>query len=153
MASSTHNDIQVGDTCEYLNISVVVLAVNNDLGFRTFKVMNMDNGETFFVHKYQIKKKFDSSVVFPKQEDDDRNDECVTDEHTDQVSERFLKRSEDDLHDIESHTKAKATHTQTKWGVKIFQGNCLKNNICFYYKVIMIYCVVTNNACKHHVLK
>ena len=127
MASSSMVNIQVGDTCEYRNISVMVLAVNNDLGFKSYKVMNMHNGETFFVHRYQITKKSDSKEMF------ENDDESFTNEQPDQGSERFLKRSEDDLHDIESHTKAKATHTQTKWGVKIFQGKCLKNNTWIYY--------------------
>ena len=125
MASSSM-DIKVGDSCQYNNISVVVLAVNNDLGFKSYKVMNMDNGETFFVHKYQIYKKIDSTVMFPKHDnDDDQDDQSFTDQQFDQGSERFLKKSEEDLNDIESHTKAKSTHTQTKWGVKIFQGKCI----------------------------
>ena len=33
------------------------------------------------------------------------------------------KKTEDDLLAIEQNTKAKTTHTQTRWGVKLFKGN------------------------------
>ena len=141
MASLVNTDLKEGKICLYQGRTCMILSVTSELGFRRFHLIDLDDGKQYLAHKHELSKY--KTVNDNEQGSGDESDE---DEKSDQMHNidesseepmpevpqpevkqpelpsRFATTSEQDLADIESHTKAKTTHNQTKWGVKIFKG-------------------------------
>ena len=126
----------VGEVCFYGTRTVLVLNITSELSFNVYHCIDMDSGAQYRAYRYQLMKR--SDVVDGMYDDDDdadmiqeqsRDDPPVTMNEVPQVpdvtevkNDRFVRKSEDDLKAIENNTKAKTTHSQTRWGVKIFKG-------------------------------
>ena len=136
MAASSPVQFKVGEIVEYQGSSVLILSITNQLGFKRFHFINMDTYESGIAHRHELSKleevnmaTEDMSVPNKNEQVPDTsnqaNEEMPVPNVNEQVSDtsnRFVKKSEEDILEIESHTKAKTTHSATKWGVRIFKG-------------------------------
>ena len=79
------------------------------------------------MHKHKLSK---CQVIHFKDSDFDMHDANLTENVTvenasshEEEPQRFVKTTEEEIDEIATHTKAKTTHQQMKWGVKILKGN------------------------------
>ena len=142
------SQIEVGDVCFFSTATALVLNITSDLSFSVYHCIDMDSGIQYRTHRYQLMKR-EVVLMFDDNDDDIVQEKAVTMIEVPEVTEgpempevpevvqmkndRFATKTEDDLQAIEQNIKAKTTHTQTRWGVKIFKGKLF--NICTQSKL------------------
>ena len=142
-----------GEVCKFEEKDVLILAINNVLGYNRYTIINLDSGQQYCVSKHQLSKLNEMYVDEPDNDMDHKQEQPAMDnipdpqpkqvamdinpdpQQPESIGEkqgRFVKKTEQEINEIETHTKARTTHQQTKWGVKILKG--------IYILIFNMYC-------------
>ena len=124
MAASTLTSYQKSEVCKLGEKTVLILSIDNEIGFNKYTVIDLDSGLIYNAYKHQLSKREEIDIDGPIPEGTmEVENEPKKEESVQEVKEgRFVKKTEEELKEIETHTKAHTTHQQTKWGVKILKG-------------------------------
>lgn len=118
--------VECGQFVCYENKTCLVTAVEPNLGFNRYSLLDIDTGKTISAHRFQLERvavmDLDLNTNIEMDAGIDFQESSTNESTLEEQGKRFLQLTDKDLDMLSAERNCKNTIQQTKWGINVLRG-------------------------------